>query len=102
MAIWARAYLGKNWSDQPSTKVGHELVTSGPYHLVRHPIYTGVLLALVGTALATGLAGLAAFVCAGLIFIYGITVEEQILAQTFPEEYAGYRKRTKALIPFVF
>jgi protein-S-isoprenylcysteine O-methyltransferase Ste14 len=101
-AIWARVHLGKNWSGMPSIKEGHELVTSGPYHLVRHPIYTGMLLALFGSALVAGVIWLAVFMIFTANFFYRIPVEERYMMQLFPDQYAEYKKRTKALIPFVW
>jgi protein-S-isoprenylcysteine O-methyltransferase Ste14 len=78
-----------------------ELVTAGPYRLVRHPIYSGILLGLVGTSLAISLIGLviALVVCA--FFVYSATVEERNLTATFPSTYPEYREHTKMLIPFV-
>jgi protein-S-isoprenylcysteine O-methyltransferase Ste14 len=78
-----------------------ELVTSGPYRLVRHPIYTGLLTAVVGTALATNLIVLGIAAVLGIFFCYSATVEERNLGTTFPSAYPEYRARTKMLIPFV-
>ena len=100
-AIWARANLGTNWSQRPSVKEGHELVTSGPYQRVRHPIYFGILLAILGTAFVTGIPGLVAFLIVCVVFINRIRVEERIMMNLFPDEYPEYRKRTKALIPYI-
>jgi protein-S-isoprenylcysteine O-methyltransferase Ste14 len=102
-AVWARLVLGGNWSGRPSLMAGHELVTSGPYSLARHPIYTGLLLATVGTALALGewrnIIG-AVFVLLG--FLFKIREEELIMMEAFPETYHAYRKRVRALVPGVF
>jgi protein-S-isoprenylcysteine O-methyltransferase Ste14 len=101
-AAWARWHIGRNWSGTVSLKQGHTLVCSGPYHLVRHPIYTGMLLALIGTALAIGeWRGPLAVVFALLAFVRRIRVEEQRMRQTFPE-YEQYRRTTPALIPRLF
>jgi len=101
-SVWARAQLGPNWSAEVTVKRDHELVRSGPYALVRHPIYTGVLLALVGSALAVdkwrGLLGLL-LIAAG--FIRKIFVEERFMLTEFGEVYAKYRAEVPALIPFV-
>ena len=78
-----------------------ELVTSGPYRFVRHPIYSGLLLAIVGTALATNLSLLIAAAVLGIYFAYSARVEERLLTTSFPVAYPGYRARTKMLIPFV-
>jgi len=101
-AIWARAHLGKNWSGTPSMKEGHELVTSGPYRFVRHPIYTGMLFALLGSAFVGGIIWLAIFVILVANFLYRIPVEERYMMQLFPDAYPEYKKRTKELIPFVW
>lgn len=101
-AIWARLALGGNWSGRPSLMANHELVTSGPYALARHPIYTGLLLAALGTALAIGewrcLAGVFAL---GSAFFIKIRAEEQLMMQAFADSYPAYRRRVKALIPGV-
>ena len=101
LAIWARSCLGSNWSPRPSAKVGHELVTSGPYRLVRHPIYTGMLVALLGTTLDAGAIGIVVFLFAAAILISRVPVEERLMLRLFPEQYPQYRNRTKALIPYV-
>lgn len=101
-AIWARRHLGRNWSNRPALKEGHELITSGPYRIVRHPIYAGVLAGILGSALAEGGIWAAAFVVAAIIFIWRIPIEERIMTQQFPDRYSEYKKNTKALIPFVW
>ena len=79
-----------------------ELVTSGPYHRVRHPIYSGILLAGIGTALALSWLWLAAVGLAGIYFLYAAKVEERYLAEQFPDDYPPYERSTKMLVPFVF
>ncbi len=101
IAVWARTCLGANWSPRPSVKVDHELVTSGPYQFVRHPIYAGMLLALLGTTLDAGAIGLVIFVCVAVVLGRRIAVEERLMLRTFPEQYPLYRNHTKALIPYV-
>jgi protein-S-isoprenylcysteine O-methyltransferase Ste14 len=101
IAIWARVYLGSNWGMPMSQRAEPELVTSGPYRFVRHPIYSGLLLAILGTALATSLVGLVAVVVFGAYFYFSGSVEERNLTATFPTAYPEYRRRTKMLIPFV-
>ena len=97
-----RAWLGRNWSAVVTVKHDHELVRDGPYALVRHPIYTGMLLALVGTTLAIGkwraLPGLALFAAA---LLRKLMIEERFLSEQFGEAYARYRAEVPALIPFV-
>src|SRR3984885_8989267 len=98
-AGWARWHLGRNWSGTVTVKEGHTLIRSGPYRLVRHPIYSGVVLALAGTALAIGSLGgfiAVAFILGG--FILKLQVEEARMRETF-SEYADYCRRTARLIP---
>ena len=101
LAVWARIYLGRNWGMPMTEKAEPELVTSGPYRFVRHPIYSGLLLGFLGTALATNLYWLIALVVVGAYFLYSATVEERLLTNSFPETYPRYRDRTKMLIPFL-
>jgi protein-S-isoprenylcysteine O-methyltransferase Ste14 len=101
LAIWARIHLGRNWGMPMTQRVEPELVTSGPYRFVRHPIYSGLLLALLGTTLANNLLGVAivAILCA--YFYYAATVEERNLVAAFPTAYPAYREHTKKLIPYL-
>jgi protein-S-isoprenylcysteine O-methyltransferase Ste14 len=100
-AIWARVHLGKNWGMPMSLREKPELVTSGPYRFVRHPIYTGFLLAAFGTAFADGAVWLIVLVIMGIYFIYSAKTEEKMMAEQFPNEYPEYVKTTKMLIPFI-
>jgi protein-S-isoprenylcysteine O-methyltransferase Ste14 len=102
LAIWARLHIGRNWGAPMTRKDEPELVTSGPYRLVRHPIYTGILVAGVGTAVALSWFWLVAVGLAGIYFIYSATVEERYLSRQFPEAYPAYRRSTRMLVPFVF
>ncbi len=79
-----------------------ELVTRGPYRLVRHPIYSGILVAGVGTAVALSWLWLTAVVLAGVYFLYSATVEERFMAEQFPDSYAVYKRSTRMLVPFIF
>jgi protein-S-isoprenylcysteine O-methyltransferase Ste14 len=101
-AIWARVHIGHNWGTPMSQKNDPELVTSGPYRLVRHPIYSGILVASVGTAVALSWAWLIAVALAGVYFVYSATVEERNLTEQFPDTYPVYRHSTKMLVPFIF
>ena len=101
LAIWARVCLGRNWGMPMTQKAEPELVTSGPYRFVRHPIYSGLLAALLGTALASNLGGLIIVAVLGGYFYYSASVEEKNLTATFPNAYPAYRINTKMLIPFV-
>lgn len=102
-AIWARIVLGSNWSNAIALKDNHQLVQKGPYAIVRHPIYTGMLFATFGTALTIG--KLTDFI--GVLFIIAailirIQDEDALMAKEFPESHPNYKQRTKKLIPFVW
>jgi protein-S-isoprenylcysteine O-methyltransferase Ste14 len=101
LAIWARIHLGRNWGMPMTQKAEPELVTSGPYRFVRHPIYSGLLAALLGTALVTNLIGLIIVVVLVGYFYYSASVEEKNLIATFPTAYPSYRSSTKMLVPFI-
>src|ERR1017187_7501034 len=96
-AIWARHTLGRNWSGNPTVKEGHELVETGPYRLVRHPIYTGFLLAIAGTGIGSGqVMQLFIFGTAFVLLWAKLRIEESLMLRQFPQTYPGYMKRTKA------
>ncbi len=98
----ARIALARNWSASVALQEGHELVMRGPYRFVRHPIYTGFLLMLLGTALGRGTAQPFAIVLIlVVVHVWKLRAEEALLAQHFPQAYPDYKARTKALIPFV-
>lgn len=100
MAIWARVTLGSNWSGRPSVKEGHELVVRGPYRLVRHPIYAGLLLALAGGVLAVDRnGGVLGWLLVLVTYAIKMRQEERLMMQTFPADYPAYRHRVKALLP---
>ena len=101
LAIWARLYIGRNWGMPMSVKADPELVTTGPYRYVRHPIYSGVILGMVGTALAVGLDWLIVALLMAVYFIYSATVEEKNLVRLFPTTYPSYKRSTKMLVPFL-
>lgn len=102
-AVWARLHLGRNWSGVISVKVDHELIRSGPYAWVRHPIYAGLLLAWFGTALVNGewraLPAVALLLAA---FLIKSRIEDSWMSQRFGAEYEEYRRRTGALWPRAF
>jgi protein-S-isoprenylcysteine O-methyltransferase Ste14 len=102
LAIWARLYIGRNWGMPMTRRQEPDLVTTGPYRFIRHPIYTGILLALIGTAIATTLFGLIVVAILAVYFIFSATREEKFLAGEFPDAYPDYKARTKMLVPFVF
>jgi protein-S-isoprenylcysteine O-methyltransferase Ste14 len=101
-SILARRYLGRNWSGTVTLKEDHELIRTGPYRWVRHPIYSGILLGFVGSAVALGeWRGLAAVALVTIAFLLKIRLEERWMIETFGEAYRHYRREVKALIPFV-
>jgi len=102
VAIWARLYIGRNWSPRPAKKEAHELVTGGPYAVVRHPIYTGIIIAALGTALTGAIVGLIVLAFAAALFLSRVRTEEQIMLELFPDAYPSYQSRTKRLIPFIW
>lgn len=102
LAVWARVYLGRNWGTPMSERIDPDLITTGPYRFVRHPIYTGIILAFAGTTMAVSLYWVLPLVLVGAYFVYSATVEEHTMLRAFPDAYPAYRKRTKMLIPFVF
>lgn len=100
--IWARFTLGRNWSGVVTLKGGHELITSGPYALVRHPIYTGLLTMFVATVIVRGyVAGLIAMPFVFVSLWIKLRHEEKLMLTKFPNEYAAYQQRVKCLIPFI-
>ncbi len=101
--LWARIVLGGNWSTSTVLKENHELIQSGPYRYVRHPIYSGLMILVLGVAIFYGRA--IGFVALAISFIAAwlrAREEEKLLTGHFPEEYPNYKARVKAFIPFVF
>ena len=100
LSVWAREHLGRNWSGLVALKVNHQLIRSGPYARLRHPIYTGILLAIIGTALAVGqyraLAGMVLFIGG---FIWKAQREERLLRREFGPDFDRYRRETGVLLP---
>ncbi|HEY2861832.1 MAG TPA: isoprenylcysteine carboxylmethyltransferase family protein [Terracidiphilus sp.] len=102
-AIWARHYLGTNWSRSVTIKQDHELITGGPYGVVRHPIYTGILAGFLGTAIALSqVRGVLGFVLIFLVLVAKFRMEERWMRSEFGETYATYARRTAALVPYLF
>ncbi len=102
-AIWARRTLGTNWSAEVTLKKEHELVQSGPYKIVRHPIYTGFEIGLLGVAITIGqLKGLVGLSMVFVNHYFKTRMEEEIMYSQFPAKYPEYVKRVKRLVPFVF
>lgn len=103
-AIWSRLTLGKNWSGITATqKEGHELVTTGPYRFVRHPIYFGFILSMIGFALTTGTVLACFAVLVGLTaLILRVYIEEKLMNKMFPVAYQKYSNQVKRLVPFLW
>jgi len=101
-AIWARVHLGTNWSGTPAIREHHTITRTGPYAIVRHPIYTGLLTGILGTAIATGaLLAFVAFFMMIVMFLIKIRMEEQFLLDEFGEAYEQYRREVRALVPWI-
>ena len=101
-AVWARGYLGSNWSRSVTIKQGHELITTGPYAAVRHPIYTGILTGFLGMAIA--ISQVRGFIVCVLIFLalwLKLRMEEQWMRSQFGDTYATYAHQTAALVPYL-
>jgi protein-S-isoprenylcysteine O-methyltransferase Ste14 len=103
LSVWARFQIGRNWSGLIEVKEGHLLTRTGPYAIVRHPIYSGFMLATLGTAIAYGeISGLIAFVLILVAWGYKARLEETAMIEHFGAEYENYRRKVKGLIPFVW
>jgi len=101
--LWARRTLAGNWSGEVAFKKEHELIEKGPYAIIRHPIYTGLTVMFIGTAIVVGMmAQLLGFVIALVSFRIKLRQEEELLVRHFPKEYPDYKKRTNALIPYIW
>lgn len=101
--LWARIVLGRNWSGKVALKENHELITTGPYATIRHPIYTGMIFLLIANLFTfRTIMSIAMVVLISGLFLWRVFREEKLMAQTFPEQYAAYKARTKRLIPFVW
>jgi len=100
IAIWARAHLGRNWGMPMSRKENPKLVTTGPYARVRHPIYSGILLAMLGTTMGAAVFWVLPLVLFGAYFVYSARREEQFMITQFPDEYPAYMKRSHMLLPW--
>jgi protein-S-isoprenylcysteine O-methyltransferase Ste14 len=100
-AVWARVHLGRNWSGSVTVKEGHELIRTGPYGYVRHPIYTGILAGVLGTAICSGtLRAACGLVIISVALLLKARTEERFMRETFPGQYDKYREQVPALIPF--
>jgi protein-S-isoprenylcysteine O-methyltransferase Ste14 len=102
-SVWARLTLGSNWSSKVTIKEGHQLIESGPYAYTRHPIYTGIIMAGIGTAVVMG--NLQAWLGVGFLiwaFQQKLSVEERFMRDQFGAAYGSYAARVKRLIPFLY
>jgi protein-S-isoprenylcysteine O-methyltransferase Ste14 len=102
LAVQGRRYLGRNWGMPASRKEDPELVINGPYRYIRHPIYSGIILAMVGTAIGASAFWVVPLVLFSGYFIHSARREEKIMMAQFPEQYPEYMARTRMLLPFVF
>jgi protein-S-isoprenylcysteine O-methyltransferase Ste14 len=101
-AIWARYHLGQYWSGTITIKQEHKLIRTGPYRFVRHPIYTGITVGMIGTAIAVGeWRGVLAVALVIIAYLRKISLEERFLNEQFGSEYAQYRHEVRGLIPFI-
>jgi len=101
LAFTARAAIGRNWGSPAVRKSDTELVTSGPYKVIRHPIYSGLLLMMTGTSIGLSPAWWFVVILASLYFLRSARSEEEFMTERFPEAYPAYRARTKMLVPFL-
>jgi protein-S-isoprenylcysteine O-methyltransferase Ste14 len=100
-SVWARVHLGRNWSGNVTVKEGHELIRSGPYRYVRHPIYTGILAGALGTAMCAGtLRAALGLTIITAAFVVKLRAEERFMRQTFPGQYRKFSEEVPALVPF--
>jgi protein-S-isoprenylcysteine O-methyltransferase Ste14 len=101
-AIYARSHLGQNWGMPMARKESPELITSGPYAAVRHPIYTGIFIAMLGSAIGTSPFWLIPLALFGIYFVYSARKEEKLMLAQFPQQYPQYMSRTKMFVPLVW
>jgi protein-S-isoprenylcysteine O-methyltransferase Ste14 len=101
-SVWGRIHLGRNWSQAVTVKENHELIVTGPYSLVRHPIYTGLLTGFLGTAIAIAeVRGVVAFAIILIALSGKQRLEERWMRMEFGESYDQYSRRVAALVPFL-
>jgi protein-S-isoprenylcysteine O-methyltransferase Ste14 len=101
-AVWAREHLGRNWSRSVTVKQDHELITSGPYAVARHPIYTGILSGFLGSVIAQGqVRSVVAFLLVAIVLYAKLRLEEEWMRSHFGDTYEAYSRRVAALVPFV-
>ena len=101
LAVYARIHLGRNWGMPMSRKEEPELVTGGPYAFVRHPIYSGIMLAMLGSAIGASVLWVVLLIVFAPSFVYSARREEEVMREQFPAQYPDYMRRTKMIVPFV-
>jgi len=101
LAVWARVYLGRNWGMPMSQKADPELVTTGPYGSIRHPIYSGIVAGMIGTAMVISPYLLIVAAILSAYFLFSAVIEERTMARLFPAAYPPYKRATKMLIPYI-
>ena len=102
-AVWARVHLGRYWSGIITVKEDHQLIRSGPYRHVRHPVYSGFLLAVLGSAITAGTGdALAGFVLILLAYLVKMRREEAVLSREFGDQYLSFKKEVAALCPLIY
>lgn len=101
-AIWARIHLGQYWSGRITIKVDHKLIRTGPYKIVRHPIYTGIMFGFIGSVIVSGeMSAILAFILMLAALLIKISEEEKFLVEEFGPTYIQYKQEVKSLIPFI-
>jgi len=101
LAFTARAAIGRYWGTPATRRLDTDLVTTGPYRLVRHPIYSGMVLMMIGSAIGLSPVWLPIAIVAGIYFLFSAQAEEEFMTERFPDSYPAYRARTKMLLPFL-
>jgi protein-S-isoprenylcysteine O-methyltransferase Ste14 len=101
LAIAARIQLGRNWGMPTTRKENPELVTAGPYAFIRHPIYTGMLIAMLGSAIGQNVSWVVPLILFAVYFFFSARREEKLMSEVFPQQYPAYMTRTKMLVPFL-
>ena len=101
LAIWARVCLGRDWGMPMEEKAHPELVTEGPYATIRHPIYAGIILAILGSAIGQSVLWAIPLLIIGPYFVYSAGRKEKMMTEQFPNQYPAYLKRTRMIIPFI-
>jgi protein-S-isoprenylcysteine O-methyltransferase Ste14 len=103
ICCWARYTLGKNWALSVQEKSNHELITNGLYKIIRHPIYTGLIILFVGNAVIVGdYRAILSVLIVVISFVFKLKKEEKLMKGLFGEQYQKYKQKTNALIPYLY